>query len=366
MTHHLDVALSRDAVGLRMPDGTRRDFPLIWLRDNDPAGLHPDTQERVTDLLSIDPAPEATAAELDGGTLSLRWTDGTQSRFALDWLALHGPGRPMHDPADIAHVSWRGNLTVPRHDARRIAADDAALLEWLRETVAFGLSIVEGVAAEPGAGLALAERIGFLRQTNFGRAFEVISKPNPNNLAYTALALPLHTDLANQETPPGYQFLHCIANGAQGGGSVFADGVAMAEALRAADPAAFALLAQVPIPFRFHDGEADIRIHRPVINLAHDGSVHEIKWNAHLAGVFDMDAGVMPAYYRAYRAFMALTRDPAFQVRLKLQAGEMVAFDNRRVLHGRDAFDPTTGHRHLQGCYVDRGDLLSRIRVLSR
>lgn len=366
MTLSLDVALGRDTLGLRWPDGSRRDFPLIWLRDNDPAGLHPDTQERVTDLLSIDPAPEAAAADLDGERLTLRWRDGTQSHFALDWLAAHGPGRSMHDPADIPHVTWQNDLTVPRHEAHRIATDDAALLAWLRDTVAFGLSLVEGVAPEPGAGLALAERIGFLRQTNFGRAFEVISKPNPNNLAYTALALPLHTDLANQETPPGYQFLHCIANGAEGGGSVFADGVAMAEALRSADPAAFDLLARVPIPFRFHDGEADIRIHRPVINLAQDGSVHEIKWNAHLAGVFDMAAEVMPAYYRAYRAFMALTRDPAFQVRLKLQAGEMVAFDNRRVLHGREAFNPATGHRHLQGCYVDRGDLLSRVRVLSR
>jgi len=40
--------------------------------------------------------------------------------------------------------------------------------------------------------------------------------------------------------------------------------------------------------------------------------------------------------------------------------------DTRRVLHGRAAFDPSTGRRHLQGCYVDRDQLLSRIRVLER
>lgn len=366
MTKTFEIALGRDSLGLSWPDGTQRHFPLIWLRDNDPAGLHPETQERVTDLLSIDPEPEASSASLGDGGLMLRWADGTESCFALEWLERHGPGRVADDPADVSHVTWLGDFIVPRHDGARIATDDGALLDWLRATVSCGLSIVEGVAKEPGAGLALAKRIGFLRETNFGLSFEVISKPNPNNLAYTSLALPLHTDLANQELPPGYQFLHCIANEAVGGGSVFADGVAMAEALRASDPAAFDLLAQVPIPFRFHDGEADIRVHRPVINLAQDGHVHEIKWNAHLAGVFDMDAAIMPAYYRAYRGFMALTRDPAFQVRLKLRAGEMVVFDNRRVLHGRDAFDPSTGHRHLQGCYVDRGEVLSRIRVLSR
>ncbi len=44
----------------------------------------------------------------------------------------------------------------------------------------------------------------------------------------------------------------------------------------------------------------------------------------------------------------------------------MVVFDNRRVLHGREAFDPASGYRRLLGCYVDRGEWDSRIRVLSR
>ncbi|MCU4654128.1 TauD/TfdA family dioxygenase [Roseibacterium sp. SDUM158016] len=366
MTTTFTIELGRDALGLGWPDGGRRDYPYIWLRDNDPAAFHPDTQERVGDLLSVDPNTRAASASLGDGGLEVAWSDGARSCYALDWLALHGPGYPAPDAADLPHVSWRGDLAVPRHDAVAIATEDAALLAWLRDTVIFGLTIVGGVAAEPGAGLALAERIGFLRRTNFGIDFDVVSKPDPNNLAYTALALPLHTDLANQELPPGYQFLHCIANDAEGGGSVFADGVAMAEALRQTDPDAFDMLARVPIPFRFHDRDHDIRVHRPVINLTHGGEVHEIKWNAHLAGIFDMPAEIMPDYYRAYRAFMALTRDPGFQVRLRLAAGDMAVFDNRRVLHGRDAFDPSTGGRRLQGCYVDRGEVLSRLRVLAR
>ena len=38
--------------------------------------------------------------------------------------------------------------------------------------------------------------------------------------------------------------------------------------------------------------------------------------------------------------------------------------DNHRVLHGRTAFDADSGRRHLQGCYVDRDELRSRLRVL--
>jgi gamma-butyrobetaine dioxygenase len=366
MTSTFEIELGRTALGLRWPDGSRRDYPYIWLRDNDPAAFHPDTQERTGDLLSIPEAPVAMSARLADGGLHVDWQDGVSSRFELAWLEIHGPGRPAFDAADLPHETWRKGFDVPRHRSDRIAGDDHALRDWIRDTVVYGLTIVEGVAAEPGAGLALARRIGFLRRTNFDEAFEVVSKPDPNNLAYTALALPLHTDLTNQELPPGYQFLHCIANDATGGGSVFADGVAMAEALREQDPDAFGLLATIPVPFRFHDADYDIRVHRPVINLTHDGAVHEIKWNAHLAGVFDMPAEVMEDYYRAYRAFMALTRDASFHLTQKLKAGEMVVFDNRRVLHGRQAFDPATGRRHLQGCYVDRGEVLSRLRVLSR
>lgn len=61
-----------------------------------------------------------------------------------------------------------------------------------------------------------------------------------------------------------------------------------------------------------------------------------------------------------------MLRDPAYAVSLKLGSGEMVVFDNRRVLHGREAFNPATGYRHLHGCYVDRGEWDSRIRVLAR
>jgi gamma-butyrobetaine dioxygenase len=74
----------------------------------------------------------------------------------------------------------------------------------------------------------------------------------------------------------------------------------------------------------------------------------------------------MPAYYAAYRQFSALTRDPRFIVRRRLEAGQMWCFDNRRTLHARQAFDPASGLRFLRGCYLDRDELLSRIRVLER
>jgi gamma-butyrobetaine dioxygenase len=355
---------------LRWPDGLAATFPYIWLRDNDPAGFHPDTQERTFDLLSVPHDIGLAEVNVAGPDLELVWQDQQSlSRFSLDWLKTHRPGVSLDDPADIAPVAWRSDLGasgIPRAEADAITTSDTALQDWMIQTKRYGVSIVQGLADSTAAGIAIARRISFLRETNFGLTFEVKSKPNPNNSAYTADALPFHTDLPNQELPPGFQFLHCLRNEAVGGGSLFCDGVAIAEDLRAADGFAFDLLSQVSVPFRFRDKTHDIRRRQKVITLTEDGRVSEVCYNAHIAGILDLAPDMLQAYYAAYRAFMTLTRDASYRVTLKLRRGEMVVFDNRRVMHGRQSFDPSTGARHLHGCYVDRGEFDSRLRVLAR
>jgi gamma-butyrobetaine dioxygenase len=68
--------------------------------------------------------------------------------------------------------------------------------------------------------------------------------------------------------------------------------------------------------------------------------------------------------YRAVRAFGRLLNSDRFAIRARLHPGDVMCFDNYRVLHGRGEFDPNSGPRHLQGCYIDRDDFLSRIRTL--
>jgi gamma-butyrobetaine dioxygenase len=351
-------------------DGATASLPWLWLADNEPAAFHPQTQERVFDLLSAADDIRPISVEPAGDAILVRWPwQASPTRIGADWLRSHAPGRRRSDPAAIEPLFWRGdegNPPIPRFDADAMLGSDDALCSWLKETVRLGVSIVEGIEGGPEGGVAVAERAGFLRRTNFGVTFTVVSKPDPNNLAYTSHALPLHTDLANQEVPPGYQFLQCIANEAEGGGSVLCDGFAVADDLRTADPEAFAILCETEIPFRFHDRETDIRGRYPVIIRDRGGAVREIRFNAHLVDIIDLGGAELAAFYKAYRSFMRMLRDPAYVRAFRLEAGEMLVFDNRRVLHGRQAFDPATGYRHLNGCYVDRGEFLSRIRVLAR
>ena len=358
------------SIVLRWTDGAETVYPCLWLRDNDPGAFHPDTRERIFDLLSVDSTitPQGISVDGEGQSLMLQWPDiEQQSVYPALWLKEHRPGLMLKDASLVEPVLWTAwsETDIPRHSASEILTDPASMQGFLLNTLRYGITIVQGLEQSDAAGLDIGARIGPMRNSNFGSVFDVISKPDPNNLAYTSGHLPLHTDLPNQETPPAFQFLHCIANDAEGGESLYCDGFHIAAELRQHKPKTFELLSKIPIPFRFQDDDTDIRCHRPVIALGENGSVSMVAWNAHLAGEFDMDERIVDEDYEAYRTFMAMLRDPSQVVSVKLKAGEMVVFDNRRVLHGRSQFFPNTGNRHLKGYYVDRVDMESRIRLLS-
>jgi gamma-butyrobetaine dioxygenase len=366
---HISTAcLSGAMLSVAFTGGSTATYPLIYLLDNDPQYFHPQTKERTVDLLALPASPTANSISVGPEYLSLHW-DGelAETIVTAEWLFAHRPGQAAFDAAETGAELWDATY-LPRiksYDAAALTGDADLFSDWLRQTKRFGLTLVTGLSDDENAGVALGQSIGFLRQTNFGQTFRVETMPDPNNLAYTSLALPLHTDLPNQELPPGYQFLHCVKNGASGGESVFADAYAIAEKLRETNPKAFDLLTTVPVPYRFHDRKDDIRVHRPVISLNEKGEVYDVRYSAHLMAAFDMEPELMVEYYGAFRAFMALTRDAEFIISFKLGAGQMVVFDNRRVLHGRAAFNPATGHRLLKGFYVDRGEFDSRIRKLA-
>ena len=70
----------------------------------------------------------------------------------------------------------------------------------------------------------------------------------------------------------------------------------------------------------------------------------------------------MDGIYAALVCFLDLVNSSDYQIRFPLQAGDLIMFDNRRVLHGRGEFYPKTGDRALRGTYVERDDVMSKIR----
>ena len=71
----------------------------------------------------------------------------------------------------------------------------------------------------------------------------------------------------------------------------------------------------------------------------------------------DCEPKYMDKFYKAYRKFAELLHDDKFSVKFRLNTGDMFSFNNRRVVHGRTEYNPNSGHRHLQGYYVDRDEI---------
>jgi alpha-ketoglutarate-dependent taurine dioxygenase len=202
------------------------------------------------------------------------------------------------------------------------------------------------------------------RETNYGRVFDVRSVPQPENLAYSDLGLGLHTDNPYREPVPGFQVLHALIASPDGGDSLFGDGFAIAEHMRASFPDAFAVLTKTAVPFLYRSDNAELYAERPLIQLTCEGEVGAVHYNSRSIAPLRLAARDARPFYAAYRCFAALLREPRFHLRISLRDGDLVIFDNQRTLHGRTAFSSARHPRHLRGCYLTRDSVYSEAALL--
>jgi gamma-butyrobetaine dioxygenase len=208
--------------------------------------------------------------------------------------------------------------------------------------------------------------VGQVAETNYGLVFDVRSVPQPENLAYSDLGLGLHTDNPYREPVPGFQALHALKSSPDGGESLFADGFALAEHLRESDPDTFARLTATPVPFHYRSKNAELYAERPLIQLDSRGGVIAVHYNSRSIAPLRLAPAETAPFYAAYRRFAALLRDGRFQLQFRLGDGELVVFDNQRILHGRTAFSSGRHARHLRGCYLTRDSVYSNAALLRR
>lgn len=370
-----DVTHDGAVVTVRFDDSTRR-FHALWLRDNslDPTTRSSVNGQRLVTIndIAADTRVTSCAASDDGDAVTVTFGPcGTTSTFSASWLETHSYDRTH--PSEMGWISsaqrtWDATTRadhLPRVSWDAMRDDDTQLRTWLSGVHALGVGIVTDMPTTPGFLCEMARRFSFVRETNYGMHFEVRAEVTPTNLAYTNLGLQAHTDNPYRDPVPTMQILACLENSVVGGESSVVDGFALASRLRADDPAAFALLASSPVRFAY-DGSADVSLHakRPIIECGPDGQLLAIRFNNRsTAPIVDVPFDTMPAFYDAYRKFASLVDDPDFAITFSLRPGDAFIVDNTRVLHARRAFSGS-GHRWLQGCYVDKDGLESTLRVL--
>jgi gamma-butyrobetaine dioxygenase len=367
------IEFNAEAVTLRWDDGHVDRLQALWLRDNCacPQCRHPQALERT--FMFIDHAPPSIASAFlrADGVLEVCFQEDTEThvaRYTKGWLRAQIEVERAARARQSASVLWDAGIDrrLPCIDYTEYMQTSAGLRAWIEAVKRHGIVLLRNVPQTDGKLLDVAHRIGPVRSSNFGEYYNVVSKPKPNASAYTAMGLELHTDLANWRSPPDVQLLFCLKNSVRGGESVFADGFRVAEDLRVSDREAFRLLSSHAIEYRFHDESCDIRTAAPVIELDREGRLARIRFNNWLRGVLHMPESLVIPMYEALGKFWRMLRDPKYRLNLRLEAGDLIAYNNNRVLHGRAPFDDASGERHLQGCYLNQEDVDSALRLLDR
>ena len=231
--------------------------------------------------------------------------------------------------------------------------------------VDYGFAMLRGVPAGSGKLIEVVALFGYVRETNYGRFMDIRTVVDPINVAYTSLPLTAHTDNPYRDPVPSLQLLHCLSSTDIGGDSTVVDGFCVADALRDREPDKFKLLTTIPVRFRFSDKDTELEAEVTLIALNPRGEVIAVRVNGPTALPFDFASHLIEPYYDAYRTFNLMLESPEFQIRFKLDPGDLYIVDNIRVMHGRTEFSGGA-NRHLQACYADRDGLLSRLRVLNR
>jgi gamma-butyrobetaine dioxygenase len=355
------ATLEDGVVRVELADGSVVSRHVLALRDGCPCEdcRHPVSGQRLFESSRVLPGLRGVSARVtDDGALIVEWSDGHSGIFPPEWFA-------ETEPLQIRR--WDSSLadSLPEHHWAAVVDDLEARAVWLRDVAVLGFALLHGVPTEPGFVERVPALFGAVRETNYGRFFDVSVAVGATNLADTALPLSLHTDNPYRDPTPTLQLLHCLVSELEGGDTVLADGFEAAERLRTSSPESFEMLVHEPIRFAYRDEGTELTTDVPVVSLDATGAVAALHLNNRSKGVPQGDPERVGAWYDAYLELLALLESPELQVVFRLEPGDLVLMDNLRTLHARTGF-ASTGSRRLQGCYADRDGLLSTLAVLER
>ena len=366
-----------DFLLIRWADGMTLNCHRFWLRENTlgHGGIDLDTREGLMDPADLSDAMQIESFTVTNkGDLFILWNpDRVRSLYSSGWLRhiadrKHLPNSWIPSPEPWTVDSLK---SLFRQEAPEILHMDDALGDLLNSLIKDGVCIVENVPQEEGFLSVFATRIGPIRDSNFGALWDVradislAGDSKTNTTANTSFRLGPHTDLPTREIPPGFQFLHCLISEANGGESTLTDGAALVAELKNSHPADYELLSTRHWIFFNRGPGIDHRWSAPIIDYCGGDGLPTIRAFYPVRAFPDrFDSGVAEAY-QALRRFHRLADQPHLRLSLRLDPGQILCFDNRRILHGRQAFSGS-GKRHLQGIYIDRDDVLSKARGLNR
>ena len=349
-------------------------FHAIWLRDN---AQDDETRDQINGqrLIALKEIPSDTwvsDARVEADSLVITFKpENKVIRYDFDWLMENNYDEVKNLKRGWIsqdHETWDSYLAfVPSCDFDKLIKRNKLTLKWLADVRKYGFGKITNGPITEGALFKVIELFGYVRETNYGKHFEVRTEVNPSNLAFTGLALQAHTDNPYRDPVPTLQLLYCLESSAAGGENMLVDGFKAITRLREENEEYFDLLSNYSARFEYKNNkDVHLKSRRPIIELSSNGELLAIRFNNRsMSAVNDVPFDKMENWYSAYRRLGEIIDDPNMEITFRLNPGEAFIVDNTRVLHARKGYSGT-GKRWLQGCYSDKDGLNSAFYSLEK
>ncbi|WP_448562508.1 TauD/TfdA family dioxygenase [Trichothermofontia sp.] len=167
--------------------------------------------------------------------------------------------------------------------------------------------------------------------------------------------LALHTDGAFETVPPAVMAMQCEVADATGGLSCLVDGYEVYQYLHQVDPVGLQYLFE---PDVFHIERDNQSAQRAIFWHDRDGRLKIAFRSDTVAKI-----RVKPCAQAVFERIKDYLADPDHQFQWRLQPGQILIFDNMRMLHGRTAFPPNS-QRQINGLWFKGQAALRRAVVV--
>ncbi|PLB37081.1 putative Gamma-butyrobetaine hydroxylase subfamily [Aspergillus candidus] len=377
--------MDEDALYITHPSEGPRKLMHRLLRDvcKCPQCVDPHSKQRNHRTSDISPSIQPREIKWNGRVLEVKWIndlpgfdESHTSRYTWRELTEAHPN-DLHSTSGLGRRRqlWDKAVMEKRQhwvSFNKYMNDEPKFSVAMRQLASQGLIFVKGIPDSREMVERIATRMGPLRNTFYGSTFDVRTVPNAANIAYTNGFLGFHMDLMYMNEVPGYQLLHCLQNSCDGGESLFADAFCVAEYMRSRHPEEFKVLTNLFLSYEYNHENHVYGNYRRVFETAYPGGpVVHVNYSPPFQGSLLTSQplrrpGALDAGMAALKVFADLLQKESNIFELKLNPGECVIFENRRIVHARRQFNTATGQRWLAGAYVDEDDLRSRFAVMRR
>ena len=357
------IKILPDSLYVKFKNKLEDNFPNIWLRDNakDEENWDYRSNQRKTYTASLSSKLSIKEASIidNGKYIKILWSDSKKViRYSTEFLSNNSLKKNIFNHKNIL---WK-----KKDISNQVFLNYNDILSkkgfkfFLKNLYDIGFCVIKNCKTQIETVESIANKIGYVRNSIFGGLWSFESDENKADSSYTQEELRPHTDATYSNDAPGLQLLLCCDYDAKGGESIMVDGLKIAETIKKENQSMYDLLSKINVKGNYVGDGVFLEAERPIFKLNKNNKIIQVSFNNYDRAPFRFNKDQTLRFYEAIKKFDIIANNRDYQWRHILKPGELLIFNNWRILHGRGSFN---GVRKMSGCYINKEDFDSSCKL---